>query len=105
MKKFIEAIIEIVLEHVCCTHQLIDEHPRGPKFDDVTYGIDDEQELMKKCLKQKPEVTEEWIDLADEKLWFAIRENPEAFACKDDDYEHEKTRKDLIRSLVEEMQK
>ncbi len=69
MEKYIEAIIEIVLEYVTCLHQLLDEHPRGPKFDDVTYGIDNEQELMKKCLKLKPErkVAEDWI--AGEAYW------------------------------------
>ena len=45
MKKYIEAIIEIVLEHVTCLHQEIEEHPRGPKYDDVTYGIDDEHKF------------------------------------------------------------
>lgn len=55
MKKYIEAIIEIVLEHVTCLHQIQEEHPRGPKQDDVTYGIDNEQEVIKKCLLLKPE--------------------------------------------------
>ena len=69
MEKYIEALIEIVLEHVCCTHELIEEHPRGPKFDDVTYGIDDKQELMKKCIKaiparliERPEIDEMYVN-------------------------------------------
>ena len=55
MQKYIEAIIEIVLEHVTCLHQVEDEHPRGPKFDYVTYGLANEQEVIKKCLLIKPE--------------------------------------------------
>lgn len=55
MEKYIEAIIEIVLDHVTCLHQEIEEYPRGPKQADVTYGIDNEQEVIKKCLLLKPE--------------------------------------------------
>lgn len=69
MEKYIEAIIEIVLDHVTCLHQEIEEYPRGPKQADVTYGIDNEQEVIKKCLliKPKPKVAEDWI--AGEAYW------------------------------------
>ena len=75
MEKYIEAIIEIVLEHVTCLHQIQEEHPRGPKFDNATDGIDDEQELMKKCIKaiparliERPEITGEFIEKKARKL-------------------------------------
>ena len=55
MKKYIEAIIEIVLDNVSCEHAEIEEYPRGPKFDDPTYSLDNEQDVIKKCLLLKPE--------------------------------------------------
>lgn len=51
MKKYIEDIIEIILENVSCDHQEIKEYPRGPKFDDVIYTLNNEQEIIKKALK------------------------------------------------------
>lgn len=69
MEKYIEAIIEIVLGHVTCCHLIDEEYPRGPKHDDVTYGIDSEKLVIEKCLKLKPEpkVAEDWI--AGEPYW------------------------------------
>ena len=63
MEKYIEAIIEIVLDNVSCHHQEIEEYPRGPKFDDPTYSLGNEKEVIKKCLKLKsgPQVTEEFV--------------------------------------------
>lgn len=58
MEKYIEAIIEIVLDNVSCMHQEQEEHPRGPRYYDATYHLDNEQEVIKKCLKLKPEVDE-----------------------------------------------
>ena len=50
MKEYIEKIIEIVLEDVSCEHQEIEEYPRGPKHDDPTYSLKDENAVIEKCL-------------------------------------------------------
>lgn len=54
MKKHIEDIIEIILEDVSCDHQEIDEHPRGPKYDNVTYCLKDEKKVIEKCIEAIP---------------------------------------------------
>ncbi len=75
MKEYIEKIIEIILENVSCEHQEIKEHPRGPKFDDPTYSLDDEQAVIEKCLKllpTKPELTAEFIEKKARKLHQAV---------------------------------
>lgn len=51
MKKYIKQIIEIVLEDVSCEHQEIEEYPHGPKFDDPTYFLNDENAVIEKCIK------------------------------------------------------
>ena len=57
MEKYIEKIIEIILENVSCEHQEIkDEYPKQ-RFDDVTYSLGNEQEVIKKCLAVIPKVS------------------------------------------------
>ncbi len=65
MKEYIEKIIEIILENVSCEHQEIEEHPRGPKFNDPTYSLEDEKAVIEKCLKvlpAKPGITKEFVE-------------------------------------------
>lgn len=69
MKEYIEKIIEIILENVSCEHQEIEEFPRGPKIDDPTYFLDDQNMIIEKCIKaiparliERPEITEEFIE-------------------------------------------
>ena len=68
MKEYIEKIIEIILENVSCEHQEIEEYPRGPKFDDPTYSLNDTTAVVEKCIEaiparliERPEITEEWM--------------------------------------------
>ena len=50
MEKYIEEVIEIVLDNVSCEHQISGEYTRGMRVADVTYCLDNEQEVIKKCL-------------------------------------------------------
>jgi hypothetical protein len=75
MKEYIEKVIEIILDNVSCEHQEIEEHPRGPKFDNPTYGFDDAQAVIEKCLKVLPTksvLTKEFIERKAIKLHQAV---------------------------------
>ena len=68
MKEYIEKIIEIILEDVSCEHQEIEEYPRGPKQDDPTYSLENEQAVIEQCIEaiparliERPEITEEFM--------------------------------------------
>lgn len=50
MEKYIEDIIEIILEDVSCDHQ-VDSDGSGKIYDDVSYSLKDEQEVIKKVIK------------------------------------------------------
>jgi len=93
MKEYIEKIIEIFLENVSCDHQEIEEFPHGPKFDDPTYCLNDENAVIEKCLAVIPEANieelEEWIEEKAKELCEQNYVNDEA--------------KDFIRSLVNEL--
>ncbi len=54
MKEYIEKIIEIILDNVSCEHQEIEEYPRGPKQDDPTYSLENEQAVIEQCIKAIP---------------------------------------------------
>lgn len=69
MKEYIEKIIEIILENVSCEHQEIEEYPRGPKQDNPTYFLENENAVIEKCIKaiparliERPGITKEFID-------------------------------------------
>ncbi|MCK5127954.1 MAG: hypothetical protein KAR42_16975 [candidate division Zixibacteria bacterium] len=69
MKEYIEKIIEIILDNVSCEHQEIEEYPRGPKQDDPTYSLENEQMIIEQCIKaiparliERPEITTEFIE-------------------------------------------
>ena len=69
MKKYIEKIIEIILEDVSCDHPEIEEYPRGPKQDDPTYFLENENAVIEKCIEaiparliERPEITEEFME-------------------------------------------
>lgn len=49
MKKYIEDIIEIILEDVSCDHQ-VDSDGSGKRYDSIIYTLKDEQGVIKKCL-------------------------------------------------------
>jgi|GEM_PF-5061443 len=53
MEKYIDDIIEIILEDVSCDHQ-VDSDGVGKIYDDVSYSLKNEQEVMKKCLAVIP---------------------------------------------------
>lgn len=53
--KWIEDIIEIVLDSVSCDHQL-DSDGAGKTYDDVSFSLDDEEDVLKKCVEAIPEV-------------------------------------------------
>jgi len=80
MKEYIEKIIEIILEDVSCEHQEIEEYPRGPKIDDPTYFLENENAVIEQCIEaiparliERPEITKEFIDKQarelHDKLW------------------------------------
>lgn len=64
MEKYIEDIIEIILEDVSCDHQ-VGLDGAGKIYDDVTYCLKNEKEVIEKCIKaipgKKPEITEGFI--------------------------------------------
>lgn len=71
MEKYIEEIIEIVLDNVSCEHQEIEDTLHGPTFDDPTYSLEDEEAVIEKCLEilpRKPGITEEFIEKKARKL-------------------------------------
>jgi len=53
--KWIEDMIEIVLESVSCDHS-IDEDGAGKPYEDVIYNLNYEQDVIKKCIEAIPEV-------------------------------------------------
>lgn len=53
--KWIEDIIEIVMDDVSCDHQ-VDSDGAGKRYDDVIYTLNDEQKVVKKCLEAIPEI-------------------------------------------------
>ena len=53
--KWIEDIIEIVLESVSCDHS-IDEDGAGKPYDSVAFSLNYEQDVIKKCVEAIPEV-------------------------------------------------
>jgi len=55
MEKYIEAIIEIVLDNVSCEHEKPDPTYPGRMIAHATYSLDNEDEVIKKCLKLKPD--------------------------------------------------
>ncbi len=68
MKEYIESIIEIILENVSCEHQEVEEYPRGPKQDDPTYSLENEQMVIEQCIKaiparliERPEITDKFL--------------------------------------------
>lgn len=65
MEKYIEEIIEIVLDNVSCDHQPGDEYGRGGYVD---YSLDNEKEVMKKCLAAIPAYPMKFILKVDEKF-------------------------------------
>lgn len=54
MKEYIESIIEIILENVSCSHEFVEEYPRGPKLDNAAYMLNDEKVVIEKCIKAIP---------------------------------------------------
>jgi len=52
--KWIEDIIEIVLESVSCDHS-IDEDGSGKTYDSVAFSLNYEQDVIKKCVEAIPE--------------------------------------------------
>ena len=73
MEKYIEEIIEIILDNVSCDHPQADEDGRystGGRVRNIDYSLDNEKEVMKKCLAAIPafpmkfiiKVGEEWIE-------------------------------------------
>ncbi len=100
MKEHVEKIIEIILENVSCTHQLIEEHPRGPRHYDPTYNLDDEKAVIEKCLKVlpgKPGLTEQF--LSDKAKLFVYAIMPSDIEPTRSDIH---AAKEFLRSLFEE---
>lgn len=55
MEKYIEEIIEIVLDNVSCEHPYVVEHGKeGIAMAQVEYSLMNEKEVMKKCLAAIP---------------------------------------------------
>lgn len=52
MEKYIEEIIEIVLDNVSCEHT-VEGYLTG-SHQDITYSLDNEKEVIKKCVKAIP---------------------------------------------------
>ncbi len=101
-EKLIEEIIEIVLGNASCEHQEQEKYPRGPRYDDVTYNLNNEQEVIRKCVALiKKEVPEEWIDKKakelHDKLWPGEKCGGH---CS-----RQKEIKNFILSIVEKIQK
>lgn len=65
MEKYIEEIIEIILEDVSCDHQ-VDSDGSGKRYDSVIYALNNEQEAMKKCLAAIPAYPMKFILKVDE---------------------------------------
>lgn len=53
--KWIEDIIEIIMDNVSCDHQH-DRDGSGKVFADVSYCLNDEQDVIKKCIEAIPEI-------------------------------------------------
>jgi len=77
MKEYIEKIIEIILENVSCDHQELEEYPRGPKFDDPTYSLENKQAVIEQCIKaiparliERPEIDEKYMKKKAEAMHF-----------------------------------
>lgn len=67
MEKYIEEIIEIVLDNVSCDHSIEKGYPGRP-IHDVTYSLDNEQEVIKKCLAAIPAYPMKFILKVDNKF-------------------------------------
>jgi len=55
MRKFIEGVIEMILEDVSCEHTT-DSDGSGKRIHDVSYSLQNEKEIIEKCLEAIPEV-------------------------------------------------
>lgn len=61
MKKFIAKLIEIILEDVSCEHTT-DSDGSGKKFHDVSYSLQNENEIIEKCLEEIAEVKHKFVE-------------------------------------------
>jgi len=73
--KWIEDIIEIVLENVSCDHQ-IDSNGAGKSYDSVSYSLNYEEDVIKRCIEAIPEVPliESQLQVTDELIEEKARE-------------------------------
>jgi len=102
MEKLIEEIIEIVLDNVSCEHCQLDECSTGGSVD---YSLDNEKEVMKKCLAAIPaypmkfilKVDEEYIKEKARKLWDEHFQNLEEYSYTVEDLQ------EIIRKLINEL--
>ena len=60
MEKYIEEIIEIVLDNISCEHTE-DSDGSGKRFHNVSFCLENEQEVMKKCLAAIPAYSMKFI--------------------------------------------
>lgn len=97
--KWLEDIIEIVLANVSCEHQEIEEHPRGPKHDDVSYTVDDQ--VMIKALEAIPDLPLKFSLKVDEK--FIIEKGCEASRFYSVSCKTVEDSRNFIRSFIKEL--
>lgn len=109
MKEYVEKIIEIILEDVSCEHQKIEEFPHGPKIDDPTYFLDDQNMVIEKCIKaiparliERPEITDRFILEKAEELFKKLFHAP-GMIYKGPYVQHMNTIKDFLCSILNEL--
>lgn len=97
--KWIEDIIDIVMESVSCDHS-IDHDGAGKSYDSVSYSLNYEQDVIKKCVEAIPEV-ELKLDVDDQ--WI-IEKGCEASRFYSTICRTVEDSRNFIRSFIKELQ-